>query len=187
MNRRFSIAPPQLGAVTLLHQEGFFGLVALVGLAMRDPGPMASLNVKGSWWLAAAAGIAAAGASLLILRLLLALPAVRDLEQWQAALVTNWSFSDAVAVALFSGLCEEALVRALLQPWIGLIPASLLFAALHFVPDRRLWVWPVVAFVLGLLFGVLFEHWGYPAAALAHFLLNLASLLRLRRLAAEDD
>lgn len=187
MNRRFSIAPPQLGAVTLLHQEGLFGLVALVGLAMRDPGPLAALDVKGSWWIAAAAGVTVAGVCLLTLRLLLVFPAVQDLEQWQAALVMNWTVSDAVAVALLSGLCEEALVRALLQPWIGLVPAALIFAALHVVPDRRLWIWPLVAFVMGLLFGVLFEHWGYPAAALAHFLMNLASLLRLRRFAPIDD
>jgi len=53
--------------------------------------------------------------------------------------------------ALLSGLAEEALLRALLQPVIGLVPAALLFAVLHLVPDRRLWMWPVIALGLGLV------------------------------------
>jgi membrane protease YdiL (CAAX protease family) len=89
-----------------------------------------------------------------------------------------------VVIALFSGLAEEALIRALLQPIVGLVPAALVFAALHIVPDRRLWLWPVLALVLGLGLGWVFEHGGYPAAASAHIAINLLSLLRLREAAA---
>jgi len=96
-------------------------------------------------------------------------------------MVRDWTMLDAVAVGVFSGLAEEALIRALLQPWIGLVAAAVLFALLHIVPDRRLWAWPVIALVLGLVFGLVFERWGYPAAALAHLVVNLVSLLRLRR------
>jgi len=73
------------------------------------------------------------------------------------------------------------LLRALLQPVIGLVPAALLFAALHLVPDRRLWVWPAIALVLGLMLGVVFSRFGYPAAAAAHVAINLLALMRLRR------
>jgi membrane protease YdiL (CAAX protease family) len=100
-------------------------------------------------------------------------------------MVRGWSATDAVAVAVFSGLAEEALVRALLQPLIGLLPAALLFAALHFMPDRRLGLWPLLALTLGVMLGGLFEFGGYPAAAAAHITINAISLSRLRRAAGE--
>ena len=112
-------------------------------------------------------------------------PALADLEEWQRNMVRNWSATDAAAVSVFSGLAEEALIRALLQPVIGLLPAALLFAALHLVPDRRLWLWPVLACVLGIVLGVTFEFGGYPAAAAAHIVINAFALLRLQRTAAE--
>jgi membrane protease YdiL (CAAX protease family) len=100
-------------------------------------------------------------------------------------MVRGWSVTDAAAVAVFSGLAEEALLRALLQPLIGLFPAALLFAVLHLVPDRRLWLWPVAAFVLGVALGKIFEFGGYPAAAAAHITINAFALFRLQRAAME--
>ena len=88
-------------------------------------------------------------------------------------------------MAAFSGLAEEALIRALLQPVIGLLPAALLFAVLHVVPDRRLWLWPVLACALGVGLGMIFEFGGYPAAAAAHIAINAFALLRLRRTSVE--
>jgi membrane protease YdiL (CAAX protease family) len=69
----------------------------------------------------------------------------------------------------------------LLQPAIGLLGAALLFAALHLVPDRRLWMWPVIALGLGIVLGLVFSRYGYPAAAAAHCAINLLALTRLRR------
>jgi membrane protease YdiL (CAAX protease family) len=100
-------------------------------------------------------------------------------------MVSGWSATDAIAVAVFSGLAEEALIRALLQPIIGLVPAALLFAVLHLVPDRRLWLWPVLALLLGLVLGLAFRIGGYPAAAAAHLLINALAFMRLR--GARDD
>ena len=184
MTDRWSTEPPSLRATTLLHQEGFFGVLALVGLAFRQTGLAEALLPRSTWTAAVGMGFLGATLSLLVLYGMLLLPALRKLEQWQAALVREWTATDAVAVALMSGVCEEALLRALLQGWVGLVPAALLFAVLHVVPDRRLWMWPVVAFAMGVVFGLLFEKWGYPAAALAHMLVNLVSLLRLRHLRA---
>jgi membrane protease YdiL (CAAX protease family) len=107
---------------------------------------------------------------------------LRELEKWQLQMVRGWTVTDAAAVALFSGLAEEALVRALLQPLIGLLPAAAVFAILHLVPDRRLWVWPILALVLGLVLGGVYEIGGYPAAAAAHVVINALSLFRLLRL-----
>lgn len=156
------------------------GVLALVALVVRGSDPVAALMPRGSWAAAAAMGVAGAAGSTCVLLLLLWMPAMRDLERWQGALVRDWSVADAFSVALLSGLAEEALLRAFLQAWIGLLPAAALFAALHLVPDRRLWMWPVVALAMGIVFGLLFARWGYPAAALAHILVNLAALLRLR-------
>lgn len=156
-------------------------VVAVVGLFFRGQGPVTALLPRTSWMESLGAGVITGGAALAFMGLLLLLPRVRDLERWQAAMVKDWTIGEAVAVAVFSGLAEEALIRALLQPWIGLVAAAVLFALLHIVPDRRLWAWPVIALVLGVVFGLVFERWGYPAAAVAHVVVNLVSLLRLRR------
>ena len=187
MKQRFNVKPPQLGAVGLLHQEGIFGVVALIGMALRGRRPLEALSFAGPWWQAIAAGICAALACVFLWRLLVFLPAVRDLESWQAALVRTWSDGDVVAVAVLSGVCEEALVRAMLQPWIGLIPAAAIFGVLHVIPDRRLWLWPVTAFSIGLVFGLLYETWGYPSAAVSHVVLNLVSLRRLKSLGDSEE
>jgi membrane protease YdiL (CAAX protease family) len=95
-------------------------------------------------------------------------------------MVKGWTITDALAVAVFSGLAEEALLRAVVQPLIGLLPAAAIFAVLHLIPDRRLWLWPVLALAMGVVLGVVFELAGYPAAAVAHMVINGLSLLRLR-------
>ena len=175
--------PRAIPAVVLIHQEGVIGVIALVGLSFRAEGLAAALAPRGPAPTAIFAGLVAGLASAMVLWLLRRLPALADLEEWQRHMVRGWSPTDAAAVAIFSGLAEEALIRALLQPVIGLFPAAVLFAALHLVPDRRLWLWPVAAFVLGVVLGRVFEHGGYPAAAAAHVAINAVALLRLQRTA----
>ena len=118
------------------------------------------------------------GASL-VLWFIRRIPALQELQRFQQRLVRGWTPGDALAVALLSGIAEEALLRALLQPVIGLLPAAVLFAALHLVPDRRLWMWPLIALTLGIVLGLLFARFGYPAAAAAHVVINALALLRL--------
>ncbi len=164
----------------IVHQEGVLAVLALIGLGLRDGSPLHGLLPAGNPWIGLAAGSVAG-----VLLALVGLGARwtragRHLEKLQRELVGHWSAGDAVAVALLSGLAEEALIRALLQPFLGLVPAALLFALLHIVPDRRAWMWPVVAFGFGMVLGLLFARWGYPAAAAAHVTVNLVGLLRLR-------
>lgn len=165
----------------VLHQEGVIAVVALVGLAFTERGPLGGLAPVGRWEVGLGAGaligLLLAGA-MWLLRLV---PALAELESFQRRLVGAWSPGDAVAIAVLSGAAEEALIRALLQPVLGLVAAAALFALLHLVPDRRLWPWPVMAFGMGLGFGALFERWGWPAAAAAHTTVNLVGLLRLCR------
>lgn len=181
MTTQFTVEPKRIQATALLHQEGILGILAVVGLFLRGQDPVAALLPTTSWLESVGAGLVTGGLALGVMGVLLLVPQVKDLERWQAGMVQGWSVTDAIAIAVFSGLAEEALIRALLQPWIGLVAAAVLFALLHIVPDRRLWAWPVIAFALGLVFGLIFERWGYPAAALAHIVVNMVSLLRLRR------
>lgn len=177
--------PRTIPAVFLIHQEGVIGAIALVGLSFRSEGLFAALSPTGSAVTAILIGLGTGTLCAGLFWVLRRLPALAALESWQRRMVRGWSITDAVAVAVFSGLAEEALIRALLQPLIGLLPAALLFAALHFMPDRRLWLWPVLALILGVLLGKLFELGGYPAAAAAHITINAISLYRLQRASTE--
>lgn len=181
MTPAFDVDPAPIRAAALLHQEGILAVVAAVGLFLRGQDPVTALLPRTNWVGSLGAGVVTGVAALAFMGVLLLVPRVRDLERWQSAMVKDWTAGEAIAVAVFSGLAEEALIRALLQPWIGLVAAAILFALLHVVPDRRLWAWPVIALILGLVFGLVFERWGYPAAALAHVIVNGVSLLRLRR------
>ena len=155
------------------------GVIALVGLSLRPEGVLGGLAPRGSLAIGVFTGVVMGSLCAAVLWALRRLPALADLEEWQQRMVRNWS------VAVFSGLAEEALIRALLQPVIGLLPAALLFAVLHVVPDRRLWLWPVLACALGAGLGMIFEFGGYPAAAAAHIAINAFALLRLQRTAVE--
>lgn len=177
-------SPPTISARLVANQEGVLALVAIVALGFRQGGPLQWLRPKGELGLVIEGLGAGIGLGLLLsgcLWLIRKAPAVERLEQWLVNVVGSWSLADGLAVALISGLAEEALFRALLQPLLGLLPASILFAALHAYPDRRLWFWPLMALAIGCVFGALFERYGYPAAALAHAAVNAVSLIRLSR------
>lgn len=175
------IDPPRIRAVALIHQEGVLALIALIGLSFGEPGIFASLAPKTTILGSLFAGATAGAACVVLLWLLRRVPPLERLESWQREVVSQWTVTDAAAVAVVSGLSEEALLRAFLQPIIGLLPAAVLFAVLHLVPERELWFWPLFALLSGLLLGGLFEIWGYPAAAAAHIVINAVALLRLRR------
>jgi uncharacterized protein len=83
----------------------------------------------------------------------------------------------AFAFALASGLAEEALFRGALQPQVGALPATLVFAAAHFVPAPRLRIWSLFALLAGAAFAALFAWTGdLLAPALAHVLVNALNL-----------
>lgn len=83
-------------------------------------------------------------------------------------------------LALASGLAEEMFFRGALQPEVGLVAASLLFGAAHFLPRRELMLWSVYAVAIGFLFGWLYDWTGQLAAPVAaHVVVNGINLPRL--------
>jgi hypothetical protein len=79
----------------------------------------------------------------------------------------------AFALAAVSGLGEELFFRGALQPRVGWLAATLLFATVHFVPTRELRSWAWFALAAGALFGALFALTGdLLAPVLAHALVN---------------
>ncbi len=172
----------------VVHQEGVVALLAVAGLGLRDGTPLTGLAPRGGLVAGLGAGLLAA----LVLSAALwglersGVPGMARLVAWQRRLVSGWGPAEAMAVAVFSGLAEEAFVRALLQPWIGLVPAALVFGLLHLPPSREAWFWPVMAFGLGIALGLVFARWGYPAAAAAHAGINALGFLRLLRGGAGD-
>jgi hypothetical protein len=80
-------------------------------------------------------------------------------------------------LAGLSGVAEEAFFRGVLQPWLGLAAASLLFGLAHFVPRRDLLPWSVFAVAAGFLLGMLFESTGNLVAPVtAHATINAVNL-----------
>ncbi len=83
------------------------------------------------------------------------------------------SHRTAWGLALVSSIAEEMLFRGALQAQFGLLVASLLFGAAHFLPGPGLRLWSVYALGGGLALGALFEWTGdLLAPLLAHLVVN---------------
>ncbi|MCA9624869.1 MAG: CPBP family intramembrane metalloprotease [Myxococcales bacterium] len=92
--------------------------------------------------------------------------------------LTLWQI---VVIAFFSSLGEELLFRGLLQPWIGVLPTSVVFGICHQVPGPTRWVWVSWATIVGLAFGAIFAFTGsLVGALLAHAVINAVNLAYLR-------
>ena len=102
-----------------------------------------------------------------------------------AGLLGRLSPSQILLLALASGVAEEAFFRGALQPRVGLVWASLLFAAAHFVPRRELLPWTAFSLGAGFVLGGLFLATGNLVAPIvAHVAINAVNLNLLVRLDA---
>jgi membrane protease YdiL (CAAX protease family) len=139
-----------------------------------------------AWLRDLALGLAAGGALVLASRALTAATALgRALADALAELLGRPGPWVCVALAIVSGVAEEAFFRGALQPRVGLVAASGLFALAHFAPRRAFLPWPVFAFAAGLCFGALLERTGSLLAPIvAHACVNA---LNLRWLATRPD
>jgi membrane protease YdiL (CAAX protease family) len=101
----------------------------------------------------------------------------RALAESLARLLGRLGWGASLSLAALSGVAEEAFFRGALQPQLGLVGASICFAAAHFVPRRAFLPWPAFAFAAGLAFGALFEWTGnLVAAVVAHAGVNALNL-----------
>jgi membrane protease YdiL (CAAX protease family) len=113
---------------------------------------------------------------------------LRDAVVLSLALVRRLAASTGsiVIAGLLAGLGEEMLFRAALQPWLGMITASLLFGLAHTGTARlnkgigagRI-VYVLSTVVAGYLLGVLYVKVGLIAAIAAHAGFDIAILLVL--------
>src|SRR5262245_5591234 len=180
---------PRWGPIPLQWVLIFYGAVAAVAVGWRlavngmlpwrssADAPVAPLWLRLA--LGVGAGLALVGAS----RLATARTrAGRTLAAELAQLLGPLSLGRAWAFALASGLAEEALFRGALQPRVGLLAATLLFAAAHYVPRAGLRAWSLFALAAGAVFGALFAASGdLLAPALAHAVVNGLNLHWLAR------
>ena len=106
----------------------------------------------------------------------------RELQAELKEIIAPLSWAEITLLALASGLSEELFFRGALQPVLGLLLASLIFGALHVGPKKVLWAWTGWAFVMGLLFGSLFELTGVLwGPVLAHVWINQRNMTFISR------
>jgi len=131
-------------------------------------------------------GVGIGGVLVLVTRLLTPrLAFSRRMEASLAAIVGPISVPTCFMLALASAVGEECLFRGVLQPELGLLWTSLLFAAVHVPMERGLLPWPLFAFGIGLILGGLYRSTGsLPAPIAVHFTLNFLNLVWLAQLAA---
>jgi len=150
----------------------FYGLLFAAALiwARLEGRPLAirSQGIEVSWLRDVALGLATAAALVV---------ASRALADALAGVLGRPGPGVCLALAATSGLAEEAFFRGALQPHVGLLLASALFAAAHFAPRREFLPWPFFAFAAGLAFGALFDATGsLVAPVVAHAGVNAWNL-----------
>ncbi len=75
----------------------------------------------------------------------------RELKQWLGDL----SAGRILLIAVASGIGEELFFRGWLLNELGLLLSSLIFGLVHLPPNRNWRLWPLFAFIIGLLLGTL--------------------------------
>ncbi len=115
-------------------------------------------------------------------------PPVASLERELAARVGPMTLSEALGLALLSGVGEELFFRGAMQPSLGLVGTTLLFAVVHSGPSRIYLVWTLFALLGGFGLGSLFE-WRQCLLApiVAHIAVNAIGLGRLSRGSPESS
>ena len=168
----------------------FYGVMGCVALFWRMWTPGASIlhpggQVEASVGLGTAlgAGIVMGGVALAVSELLTRFSSLGEaLVDTLGEGLIGLGRADAILLALASGVGEEMFFRGALQPAVGIVWASLIFGACHFLPRRELALWSLYAVVMGFAFGWLFETTGHLVAPIAaHALVNGVNLPRLAR------
>lgn len=96
----------------------------------------------------------------------------------------NPTLLDCLVLSLCAGWGEELLFRGALQPWIGFVAASALFALAHGITPRLtkgVLIYVSAVFVIGLGLGIVYERVGIFAAMSAHACYDMTALLITRK------
>jgi hypothetical protein len=106
----------------------------------------------------------------------------RALHAELAELIHPLSRSEIMVLALSSGIAEELFFRGAMQPVLGLTLSSAVFGLVHVGPRKVFLAWITWAFVMGLLFGLIFELTGVLwGPVLAHVWINQRNMTYIRR------
>lgn len=116
-------------------------------------------------------------------------PRFVERTEWARALhaelkpiIAPLSSMEITVLAVASGFAEEIFFRGAMQPVLGLTATSLVFGAFHLGPRKAFPAWAIWAFVLGFLFGLIFELTGVLwGPILAHVWINQRNMAFLKR------
>lgn len=112
-----------------------------------------------------------------------------DLETLRDIIREAWKYAkprklDLVLTSLSAGFCEELLFRGAIQPKLGIIGASLLFAVAHglsFSSRGGKLLFGLFVWALGSGLGYVCKTNGLVSAMIAHALIDLIALFSFRR------
>jgi membrane protease YdiL (CAAX protease family) len=103
------------------------------------------------------------------------LPALWQNDQAVTQLITRGlTHSDAVLLGISAGVGEELAIRGALQPRLGILRTSAVFAALHV---QYSWFGVLVIFMLGVLLGTLRRRTSTTVAVLVHMLYDTLAVI----------
>lgn len=93
------------------------------------------------------------------------------------------SNSQILQISIIAGISEEILFRAALQPLIGIWLTSLIFIGVHGYIRFKTWghtLFTLFTFLLSVLLGFLYIHFGIISAMLAHAVYDILLLRELK-------
>jgi membrane protease YdiL (CAAX protease family) len=91
---------------------------------------------------------------------------------------------DLILIALAAGIAEELLFRGVIQTRFGLIAASVLFGAVHYVTPAYV----VITALIGLYIGALYAFFGSLIVPIQlHFIYDLAALIYLKYFVVDKE
>lgn len=174
---------------------GLYGaLVALALLIGAFRGDLDLYRMAGRWSpgkmaLSPLVGLAVGLATVFVTRLCVhRFDWARRLHRDFRGLLGNLAPLDILVLAAASSIGEELLFRGALLPWMGLWVSTTIFALLHIGPGLRYLPWTGTAFVMGLVFGLLFRELGdLGAPIVAHFTINYLNLRYIVRVELPDE
>ena len=107
------------------------------------------------------------------------------LSRFMPPMTVKGTFRLGPMLAMASGLGEEVFFRGALQNalfggWTGVLLQAIAFAALHPVPDRKAWAYPLFVFCAGWMFGAAYLLTGsLIPGILAHYIQNARGFYQL--------